>query len=891
MVTDLRTFTRWRIRQSTALVVAALALMTAWTTTSLAAFTCTAEVNRKTVPQGEEVVLTVSAKGDVGWSPEFKLPDMPGIQVYGGGTNQSMSVVNGRAETAVSRTYYLRVSATDDFTIGPVQITGNGGNCATAPIAIKVTAAKPSVPPADTGNRVQAPAPGTQGTTAVPGNAAEDEIFVTLEVDQDDVWVGQQVILTFRYWRRVQPWNNPSYKAPRTEGFWREDLGAERNFRKVRQGRAFNVTEINYALFPTRSGELIIEPAELSFPEDLFNRFFNSRSQRRGPRLLRTDPVKVIVRELPSPTPDGFSGIVASRLDLHATVDRDTVPRGEAVGVLLNLVADGFLKGFRGLALPAMENARVHDAAESFSSGGVDSRLISYVKLEKVVVPSQEGGLRLPQVELSWFDTVRGAYRTARTPWRDIVVTPSDSPQVGTDESGFLRSEISRLGEDLGFIHPAPTRLGHRLRPWTGSALWWALLVAPAVLLAVWRVVLHRLSAARRDPAGMRRRRALVVARRELTQSLAREDAAARMSGFARAITGFVADRVDLPLAAVDAEAVREHGRACGLATAGEELADILAQCDVARFGGGEVDGGEELVRRIETHLTQLARAGARQSATGRLATLTMLAGLGLGTLVAVTPVRAAAETARPGVDPVRLMAEGNQAYTEGRVDDARDLYLTARDLGVNDAVLHFNLGNAQARTGELGRAVASYLRAKRLAPRDADVKRNLAWVRRNLKDLELVDEPLPLFIAQVAAVVGYLSLDEWGAVLVILGWCLAILVAWTWWRGLVGTGQRRALLAVGGLVVVAGAIVAGRWYQERIRDLGVVVVHQAEVRSGPAENFPVLFEVHDGLTVNLEGRRDDWVRIGMGGEWVGWLPAASVESVRRGSSLMNHPG
>jgi uncharacterized protein YgiM (DUF1202 family) len=75
--------------------------------------------------------------------------------------------------------------------------------------------------------------------------------------------------------------------------------------------------------------------------------------------------------------------------------------------------------------------------------------------------------------------------------------------------------------------------------------------------------------------------------------------------------------------------------------------------------------------------------------------------------------------------------------------------------------------------------------------------------------------------------------------------------------------------------------VTIGRWYHEEVRNQAVVTVEMAEVKSGPADNFPVLFQVHDGLTVNIEGEREGWVRIGLGGEWVGWLPSGSVTPVR----------
>jgi tetratricopeptide (TPR) repeat protein len=252
--------------------------------------------------------------------------------------------------------------------------------------------------------------------------------------------------------------------------------------------------------------------------------------------------------------------------------------------------------------------------------------------------------------------------------------------------------------------------------------------------------------------------------------------------------------------------------------------------------------------------------------------------------LSGVLGARVQAQTG-PGTDPVRLMAEGNQAYTQGDLDLALQSYLQAADLGVNDAGLHFNLGNTYARSGQLGQAVACYLRAKVLDPGDKDIASNLAWVRRHIRDLELNQEPLPLFVAQAAGVMAALSVNQWGVILALGVWLTSGLVGWALYRGEFGVRLRRVVLVAMGTIVVLAAVTGWRWYQDEARDLGVVVDSAAAVRSGPAESFPVLFEVHDGLTVDIKEYRENWVRVGLGGEWVGWLPAASVVAVRGDSA------
>lgn len=851
------------------------------------AFTCSAAVDRTTVAVGGVVVLTVKAEGDVGWSAEFDLGAPSGVRLASGGTNQSMTMVNGRTQTSVSRTYYLTVVGDADFTIPPVLIVSGRDECRTEAIPIKVDAGSGGgVPPADSGNRVPRPGgPGTPASRKGPGGAIRsgspgDDVFITLEADRNEAHVGQQIILTFRYWWRVRPWNNPGFTEPRTEGFWREDLGTERNFREVVQGLSYNVTQKRYALFPTRTGDLVIEPAVLTFQEDVFDRFFSSRQQQRGPRVLRTDSLVIRVSDLPGPVPEGFSGIVASRLDLEGTLDKEAAVQGEPIGLKVQLVSDGFLKGFPGLKVEGPPGSRIHDAAEHFETSIQGSRLLGKVATEKVIVPSVADSLVIPPVEVVWFDTKAGAFRTAVAAFDPLPVKPGNDSIRGAESSGFLRSEIARLGEDLAFIHPAPRDLSTSGAAFTGGPLWWILLLAPLGLLGGWRLVLEKSARELRDPAGLRRRRALEKALGEVKAGAEESDPALAGAALARALCGYVADCLDLPPAAVDGKTVAAYARDHGYQAEGDALQEILAVCDAARFGGGEgaaLSGlSEDLVRILRT----LDAAGGRRKAR-RVPGAAGAALLILGGILCLFPGQGRVwAQPRPGSDPVRLLAEGNQAYTEGAVDRALDLYLQARDLGVDDPVLHYNLGNAFARSGQLGKAVASYLRAEKLAPGDGDIQANLAWVRRHIQDLELNEGELPLFIAQIAGLVRSLTADQWGTAVLVLVWILAALVGWSWYAGGVTDGLRRIMLVVLGVLALASAATGWRFYQDEVRALGVVTAAEASVRSGPAPTFPVLFEVHDGLTVNLEGEREGWVRVSLGGEWVGWLPAESVEAV-----------
>jgi len=848
---------------------------------------CRAEVNRTSVPVGGDVILTVTAEGSVDWSADFEIPTIPGVSIRAGGTNQSMSFINGRSSTTISRTYYLRVEKQSDFVVGKIKVSSGKDSGESDPIAITVTAPDPTggVPTSQSGNRLPRPS----GTNTGSNAGTNKDVFVTLEVDQDEVWVGQQIILSFKYWHRGQSWSSPQYQAPKTEGFWREDLGKERSYQKSYQGWTYNVTEINYALFPTRSGSLNIEPAVLEFSASN-GFFFGSRRRVQTPKSFKTDAITVNVKPLPLPRPADFSGIAGSSLDFVAKVNRTNVPAGESVTYSIELMTDGFLKSFSGLEVEAPVDCRLHDGTENLETllGNTRQRnaqkLIGRYSQEKFIVPTKSGSLKIPGQKVSWFNVRTGKYQTTQTKTQQINVTAARPGTEEMESSGFRRSEIERLGEDLAFINQVPDHLIMRSPVFTRTPLYWICLVLPILGLGSWRLYVNKLATDRRNPAKVRRRRALVTALRELKKTEVMQESEERFGAISRVVSGYVADVENRPLAAIGGQDVRDFCIGLGLEEHGVKLESYLHTSDFARYGGTS-SSVETSAAEVKTWLTDLDLAFKKQNtkkaknSSTRLASFFLLMCLGF---LNISSGHASDQTVtRPGPDPVRLLAEGNQAYTAGDIVLAIDLYTQALDLGVDDSVLHYNIGNAYARQGQLGRAVVSYLRARRLAPQDKDISGNLHWVRSQLQDLELQDHSMPLFIAEVVTVIGWFTLAQWSYVPLLLVWALAILVGWGWYRDDFSNGLRRLIIVSVALFIISSGITGWRYYLEEVRDQAVIVVAKAAVYSGPADSYPVLFEVHDGLTVNLNESRDGWVRMDLGGQWQGWVPSSSVEPVR----------
>lgn len=247
-----------------------------------------------------------------------------------------------------------------------------------------------------------------------------------------------------------------------------------------------------------------------------------------------------------------------------------------------------------------------------------------------------------------------------------------------------------------------------------------------------------------------------------------------------------------------------------------------------------------------------------------------------LGMLVVVLAVTVSS-SAMGMVAPPDL-AEARTAYEAGDFETAAEHYRGALAAGADHALVHYNLGNALFKSGELGEAIASYVRAHRLAPRDERIRANLRVARAQIRDRELAGGDLPAVFAPVRWLYQRFSLNEWWTI-ALVGFALIVLVSIAGhWDRLERARAHRLVIGLAVVVALAATMGAVRYRTEVARTAAVVVDQEVEVRSGPGSDYSLAFRIHEGLQVRVSERRPDWVRIDLGGELVGWVPMASLE-------------
>jgi len=214
-------------------------------------------------------------------------------------------------------------------------------------------------------------------------------------------------------------------------------------------------------------------------------------------------------------------------------------------------------------------------------------------------------------------------------------------------------------------------------------------------------------------------------------------------------------------------------------------------------------------------------------------------------------------------------------AYQSGSYEEASTLYLQhVEGAGPANASVFHNLGLAFDRQKELGAAVASYLRALQLQPRQGDFQYNLHFLLGKATDKLDGNFPQP-FPAQ-------LLLSRWASERELFYTTLAVFMlamaslSYAWLR----TRFRVGSLGAGGLFLVL-ALYGGFSLIYKLRytpDQGAVAVPKLEAYSGPTQSV-VIFELHAGAPLQILEKSGEWVKIELSDQKRGWVRASGIAS------------
>jgi hypothetical protein len=266
----------------------------------------------------------------------------------------------------------------------------------------------------------------TLTVSELPTGARRD-IFVEAFVDTETPWVQSQVLMTMRVFQAIEIVDG-GLDVPEAENLVVERLGEDVRTNENRDGRQYSVTTRRFALFPQKSGELILEPITLSIsvpadPSRVRGFFSPTRKLTR-----RTD--KIVLNVRPRPNTDSVWWLPAKAVQLDsqwigdvstATVDQ---PLTRTIVLRASGVTDSQLPEIN---IPAIEGASLYAEEPERKLGANQLGLLSELTIKWAVIPQRAGELLLPSVSVDWFNTSTGDVETAVLPAERITVSSAKS--------------------------------------------------------------------------------------------------------------------------------------------------------------------------------------------------------------------------------------------------------------------------------------------------------------------------------------------------------------------------------------------------------------------------------------------------------------------------------
>ncbi len=216
---------------------------------------------------------------------------------------------------------------------------------------------------------------------------------------------------------------------------------------------------------------------------------------------------------------------------------------------------------------------------------------------------------------------------------------------------------------------------------------------------------------------------------------------------------------------------------------------------------------------------------------------------------------------------------KGNKAYKEQNYELAAESYEKLIEAGKESSELYYNLGNTYYKLDSLGKSKYYFEKALKLDPNNEDLQYNIDSIANpSLLDNVQYSESKGIKKAVYSVILGH-SKNFWST----LG-----LILWISGFGLLGIYwfvKKRLLQMIGFysaitcILVALIAITFTFMHKSHLQNhqKAVVMKSEVDILTEPSDNAEMIFQLHEGTTIELIDENKDWCRIEVDNQQ-GWV-------------------
>lgn len=416
----------------------------------------TASVDRNKVSLGQRIRFVLKIGGDIE-DAKLSVPSLLDFDIVSKQRSSSTRIVNFDSERYMMYTYILEPLKAGKFIIGAAKLKVDDKIYESEPLTIEVDKAVSSVPKAVAYGKAVSPA-GSNAAKGIPVDIDNgDKAFLELTSDRDEVFVGQQVTLIFRFYYRRMNVSDFDYDLPGNNNFLEESLGGNKSYYRNINGYRYAVFEVNKALFPLSAGEHII-------PKGIVD-FISTRNFFESERLkLASRPLTIKVKPLPEENrPLAFNNAVGA-FKITTDVAPKTVKIGEPITVNIKVRGQGNIKAINFPGLKDTPGFKSYEPEVKDKMSHVETALVGEKTLEKIYVPKWSGLHNIKTPDFTFFDPYREKYVTIKGKSVEVKVEDLSAEErtqgsmvvenksVDSDSESKDTVNVIRQSRDINFI-------------------------------------------------------------------------------------------------------------------------------------------------------------------------------------------------------------------------------------------------------------------------------------------------------------------------------------------------------------------------------------------------------------------------------------------------------
>ena len=228
-----------------------------------------------------------------------------------------------------------------------------------------------------------------------------------------------------------------------------------------------------------------------------------------------------------------------------------------------------------------------------------------------------------------------------------------------------------------------------------------------------------------------------------------------------------------------------------------------------------------------------------------------------------------------------QLWEKANAFYTTEDYKQAISFYEQILATGQESARLHFNLGNAYYKSGNINMALLNFERAKLLAPNDENIDFNIKMANQFVVT-SIEPLPLPFFLRWRTSVINMHSSDTWSYISIASFILFLILIGLFIFSRIVMV--RRISFLTGIFIFIFSGFTFSFASQQKKkiteRKNAIVFCPRVTVKSSPALTGTDLFLIYEGLKVEITDSVNTWKEIKLADGNEGWLPDSCIVKI-----------